>query len=91
MLFSSPSIRRRQLDTAYGHQDRTIAWASSASRREPEQLRGGVTPHPQGRAKTDPCDVEARMTPTATFVGIDIAKADFVVACRPDGTGIASK
>ena len=28
----------------------------------------------------------ARMTPTATFVGLDIAKADFVVACRPDGT-----
>ena len=26
------------------------------------------------------------MTPTAIFVGIDIAKADFVVACRPDGT-----
>lgn len=26
------------------------------------------------------------MTPTATFVGIDIAKADFVVACRPDST-----
>lgn len=26
------------------------------------------------------------MTPTATFVGVDIAKADFVVACRPDGT-----
>jgi len=25
------------------------------------------------------------MTSTATFVGIDIAKADFVVACRPDG------
>ena len=25
------------------------------------------------------------MTPTATFVGVDIAKADFVVACRPDG------
>ena len=25
------------------------------------------------------------MTPTAIFVGIDIAKADFVVACRPDG------
>ena len=26
------------------------------------------------------------MTGTAIFVGIDIAKADFVVACRPDGT-----
>jgi transposase len=26
------------------------------------------------------------MTATAIFVGIDIAKADFVVACRPDGT-----
>jgi len=26
------------------------------------------------------------MPPTAIFVGIDIAKADFVVACRPDGT-----
>jgi len=26
------------------------------------------------------------MTSTAIFVGIDIAKADFVVACRPDGT-----
>ena len=26
------------------------------------------------------------MTVTTTFVGIDIAKADFVVACRPDGT-----
>jgi transposase len=26
------------------------------------------------------------MTPTMTFVGIDIAKADFVVACRPDET-----
>lgn len=26
------------------------------------------------------------MTPTAIFVGIDIAKTDFVVACRPDGT-----
>ncbi len=25
------------------------------------------------------------MTPTTTFVGIDIAKADFVVACRPAG------
>jgi transposase len=25
------------------------------------------------------------MAPTATFVGIDIAKADFVVACRPAG------
>ena len=25
------------------------------------------------------------MTPTAIFVGIDIAKADFVVACRPGG------
>ena len=25
------------------------------------------------------------MTPTAIFVGIDIAKADVVVACRPDG------
>ena len=26
------------------------------------------------------------MTPTAIFGGIDIAKADFVVACRPRGT-----
>jgi hypothetical protein len=26
------------------------------------------------------------MTATGIFVGIDIAKADFVVACRPDGT-----
>lgn len=26
------------------------------------------------------------MTAIAIFVGIDIAKADFVVACRPDGT-----
>ena len=26
------------------------------------------------------------MTTTAVFVGIDIAKTDFVVACRPDGT-----
>ena len=26
------------------------------------------------------------MTSTAIFVGIDIAKTDFVVACRPDGT-----
>jgi hypothetical protein len=26
------------------------------------------------------------MAATAIFVGIDIAKADFVVACRPDGT-----
>jgi hypothetical protein len=26
------------------------------------------------------------MTPTMTFVGIDIAKANFVVACSPDGT-----
>ena len=26
------------------------------------------------------------MATTATFVGIDIAKADVVVACRPDGT-----
>jgi transposase len=26
------------------------------------------------------------MTSSAIFVGIDIAKADFVVACRPDGT-----
>ena len=26
------------------------------------------------------------MTSTSAFVGIDIAKADFVVACRPDGT-----
>ena len=26
------------------------------------------------------------MPPSATFVGIDIAKAEFVVACRPDGT-----
>ena len=25
------------------------------------------------------------MTPTEIFVGIDIATADFVVACRPDG------
>ena len=25
------------------------------------------------------------MTATAIFVGLDIAKADFVVACRPDG------
>ncbi len=25
------------------------------------------------------------MTPTAIVVGIDIAKADVVVACRPDG------
>ena len=33
--------------------------------REPEQLRGGVTPHPQGRAEPDPCDVESRMTVNA--------------------------
>ena len=26
------------------------------------------------------------MTSTPSFVGIDIAKADFVVACRPAGT-----
>ena len=26
------------------------------------------------------------MTTTAMFVGIDLAKADVVVACRPDGT-----
>jgi hypothetical protein len=26
------------------------------------------------------------MTVTRVFVGIDIAKADFVVACRPEGT-----
>ncbi len=26
------------------------------------------------------------MTSTAVFVGVDIAKTDFVVACRPDGT-----
>jgi hypothetical protein len=26
------------------------------------------------------------MTSTAVFVGVDIAKADFVVACRPVGT-----
>ena len=26
------------------------------------------------------------MTATGIVVGIDIAKADFVVACRPDGT-----
>ncbi len=26
------------------------------------------------------------MTATAIFVGIDIAKGDFVVACRPDPT-----
>ena len=30
------------------------------------------------------------MTPTAIFVGIDIAKADFVVACRPDGTSLTA-
>ena len=30
---------RRQLDISYGQSDRTIAWASPASRREPEQLR----------------------------------------------------
>ena len=68
------------------NQTERIAWASPASRHEPDQLRGGVTPHPQGRAKTDPCDVESPMTSTASFVGIDIAKTDFVVACRLDGT-----
>ena len=35
--------------------DRTIAWASSAPRCEPEQLRGGATPYPQGWAKTNLC------------------------------------
>ena len=30
--------------------------------------------------------MEGRLTATAIVVGIDIAKADFVVACRPDGT-----
>ncbi len=41
---------RRQLDPSYGQSDRTIAWASSAFRHEPAQLRGGTTPHPQGWA-----------------------------------------
>lgn len=45
-----------------------------------------MTPYPQGRAKTNLHDVEGLMTETAIFVGIDIAKADFVVACRPAGT-----
>jgi transposase len=53
----------------------------------PAQLRGGVTPYPQGRAKTDLRDVEGPMTSTAIFVGIDIAKADFVVACCPESRG----
>ena len=44
-----------------------------------------MTPYPQGRAKTNLRDVEGPMTATAIFVGIDIAKTDFVVACRPDG------
>src|SRR5207244_1948903 len=35
--------------------------------------------------KTNFGDVEGPMTATAIFVGIDIAKADFVVACRPEG------
>ena len=29
--------------------------------------------------------MEGPMTSTAIFVGIDIAKADFVVACCPEG------
>jgi hypothetical protein len=45
-----------------------------------------VTPYLQGRATTNLRHVEGPMTATAIFVGIDIAKADFVVACRPDGT-----
>jgi hypothetical protein len=44
-----------------------------------------VTPYPQGWAKTNLRDVEGPMTATAIVVGIDIAKADVVVACRPDG------
>ena len=33
-----------------------------------------------------PVTEEGRVTSTARFVGVDIPKADFVVACRPAGT-----
>jgi len=59
----------------------TIAWASPTSRREPEAAQG-TTLHPQGWARTLH---EAAAPMSDKFVGVDRAKAEFVVACRSEG------
>src|SRR4029453_14783344 len=58
-----------------------------ASRSWARPVRGGGDPGPPGRAHAASRYGEDPMTSTAIFVGIDIAKADFVVACCPEGRG----
>jgi hypothetical protein len=83
MFFSTERTTsgRRQLDISYGQSDRTIAWASPASRREPEQLRR-VRPW---IARLGQDGEEQGGTDAGHLRGRGMAKAAFVVACRPDG------
>src|SRR5437870_4133882 len=84
-VFSAERMsRRRQLDVSSGsirpYDSGGVADVSSWARTGAQ----GATPVSQGWARTQKNE-EARMNDT--FVGVDVAKAEVVVACRPDGVG----